>query len=137
MPLSKLDGRLSFFASIILSAMINMVGISFAWAGSLVDTQQGVAANTEPAVAPMTPVVVTPDVEATVYPGSLKDNITRIAQQFGWNQVVWNVPNDYRWVGTVKVHGKDFYIILMQVLKDYPVQAIFYEGNHVLVITPR
>ncbi len=74
---------------------------------------------------------------ATLYPGSLKYNIVRIAQSFGWNTVVWNVPDDYNWVGTTTITATSFAGILRKLLLNYPLQAQFYQGNHVLVIVPR
>ena len=73
----------------------------------------------------------------TLYSGSLHDNIARLAASYGWRTVVWNVPNDYLWVGRTRLSGNSFPNMLSQVLKDYPLQAIFYQGNHVLVIIPR
>lgn len=74
-----------------------------------------------------------------MYPGSLKANIKRIAHQYGWNNVVWGngCGYDYRWVGRTKVVGVNFKEIMRKILINYPVQAVFYEGNHVLVINPR
>ncbi len=74
---------------------------------------------------------------ATLYPGSLKYNIVRIAQSFGWNTVVWSAPNDYSWVGTTTITASSFAGILRKLLVNYPLQAQFYQGNHVLVIAPR
>ncbi len=74
---------------------------------------------------------------AEVYPGSLKENIERIASHYGWHHVVWDAPEDYRWVGYAQIHGENLSIILRQLLNDYPLQAVFYQGNHVLYIHPR
>lgn len=72
-----------------------------------------------------------------VIPGSLKDNVERIAAHYGWRQVVWDAPQDYKWVGRAKIQGENLQSILGQLLADYPLQAIFYQGNHVLYIHPR
>lgn len=72
-----------------------------------------------------------------VYPGSLKENIERIAAHYGWHQVVWDVPQDFKWVGYAQIHGDNLAAVLRQLLDDYPLQAIFYQGNHVLYIHPR
>ncbi len=72
-----------------------------------------------------------------VYPGSLKENIERIAAHYGWHQVVWDAPQDYTWVGHAQIHGENLSSILKQLLDDYPLQAVFYQGNHVLYIHPR
>lgn len=69
--------------------------------------------------------------------GSLRDNVSRIAKQFGWTTVVWKVSSDYRWVGTTKLFGQDVNAIFNALLAGYPLQANFYLGNHVLVIVPR
>lgn len=71
------------------------------------------------------------------YPGSLKQNIERLAKQFGWNTVIWKLESDYRWTGKTQFINKDFSFILKQVLNGYPLQAILYQGNHILVIVPR
>jgi hypothetical protein len=73
----------------------------------------------------------------TMVPGSLKQNIVRIGHQYGWRTVVWNVPEDYIWVGRATVRGDSLSSIMMRILVDYPLQAQFYQGNHVLAIVPR
>lgn len=87
--------------------------------------------------AQQVPQSVPPLVNATIFTGSLRSNIMRIAKQLGWPQVVWGVREDYQWVGTTKISGDDAMNIFAQLLKEYPVQAIFYKGNHVLVLIPR
>lgn len=84
------------------------------------------------------PVSVPPRLSAgKLYPGSLKANIQRIARHYGWPLVVWALPNDYEWVGHAKVSGSTLSEVLSKILENYPLQAAFYQGNHVLVITPR
>jgi len=73
----------------------------------------------------------------TFYPGSLKENITHLAKQSGWPVVVWQPTFDYKWVGETRFPAENLKEILNDVLRDYPLQAVFYEGNHVLVISPR
>ena len=73
----------------------------------------------------------------TVMPGSLKGNIQRMAKKAGWPTFVWAVNGDYTWVGKTKMHAQSFAGIMQQLLKDYPVQANFYQGNKVLAIVPR
>ena len=73
----------------------------------------------------------------TVYPGSLRDNVERIAAGYGWSEVVWSAPYDFNWVGQTNIHANSLSGMLAQLLKDYPLQAVFYRGNHVLLITPR
>lgn len=70
-------------------------------------------------------------------PGSLKTNIERVAHKFHWNKVIWRSPNDYRWAAYTKIRGDNLKDILRIVLVNYPLQAMFFEGNHVLVIQPR
>lgn len=72
-----------------------------------------------------------------VYPGSLKENIERIAAHYGWHQVVWDAPQDFTWVGHAQIQGANLASVLNQLLDDYPLQAVFYQGNHVLYIHPR
>lgn len=72
----------------------------------------------------------------TLYPGSLKENVERIAAHYGWHQVVWDAP-DYQWVGHAQIQGDNLSSVLRQLLADFPLQAVFYQGNHVLYIHPR
>lgn len=76
-------------------------------------------------------------IRVTLYPGSLKSNIERIAKLNGWTQTEWLIPTDYEWIGKTEVQGAGFQAVLSQILKDYPLQAVFYMGNHVLVVRPR
>ena len=69
--------------------------------------------------------------------GSLRANIERIAAQNGWEHVVWDLKNDYHWVGAVRITAGSLQGIMAQALANYPVQAVFYQGNHVLLIQPR
>ncbi len=73
----------------------------------------------------------------TFYSGSLKENITALANQCGWHTVVWEPEFDYQWVGITHFHHQDIKQILGRVLSDFPLQATFYTGNHVLVISSR
>ena len=73
----------------------------------------------------------------TFYPGSLRENIMHMAKQSGWPIVVWRPSYDYQWVGETHFPPEDIKVILRQILHDYPLQAVFYEGNHVLVISSR
>lgn len=77
-------------------------------------------------------------VSVTLYTGSLKDNIRSIARQNGW-PVIWGhgCNIDYRWFGNIKVVGASFQDVLRKILVGYPLQAVFYKGNHVIVIEPR
>lgn len=73
----------------------------------------------------------------TMYPGSLKNNLIRIARAYGWKHIIWSTDEDYHWIGKIRVAANDLPDILGKILKDYPLQADFYNGNHVLVIKPR
>ncbi len=73
----------------------------------------------------------------TFYPGSMKKNISHLAKQFGWHNVVWLPNYDYSWVGVTRFKPSNIKDILRQVLHNLPLQAIFYQGNHILVIAPR
>lgn len=73
----------------------------------------------------------------TFYPGSLKENITALANECGWHTVVWEPDYDYQWVGLTRFHQQNIQQVLAHVLTDFPLQATFYNGNHVLVISPR
>ncbi len=76
-------------------------------------------------------------VQVTLVPGSLRANIERIGRQAGWKKVVWNSPDDFKWATYTKVKQDRLQDVLRMILADYPLQAIFYEGNHVLEIRPR
>lgn len=73
----------------------------------------------------------------SMYAGSLKANITRLAKQNGWSNVVWNSDHDYSWVGNTRIPAQNLPGVLQKVLANYPLQATFYEGNHILVLAPR
>ena len=73
----------------------------------------------------------------TLNQGSLKQNVERIARANGWSNLVWKPRHDYKWTGTTKITAYSLQGIYKKMLQHYPVQAVFYEGNHVLVIVPR
>ena len=79
----------------------------------------------------------TPVVSVNLTPGSLSDNIEQIARENGWTRVVWKSKKDYGWASQTRVTGESFYDITSKIIRDYPLQAVFYQGNHVLVIQPR
>lgn len=74
---------------------------------------------------------------ATLLPGSIKTNVERIAAQYGWPHVVWNDAYDYNWVGETEIRANSFSGLLSQILRNYPLQAVLYHGNHILAIYPR
>jgi hypothetical protein len=83
-------------------------------------------------VAPPKPMFVT-----TAMPGSLKANVERIVAQSHWGTVVWNLPIDYNWQGTMVISADNVQGALSQLLAEYPVQAVFYDENHIVSIEPR
>ena len=91
------------------------------------------------------PVSVTETVTVThiepicvdVHSGSLKQNVTRIVKEAGWETAVWKMPYDYKWVGDVQITANDIQGVLTKLLEGYPVQAVFYNANHVVAFTPR
>jgi hypothetical protein len=72
-----------------------------------------------------------------VQPGSLKANVQSMVEQSRWGELVWNVPNDYRWVGDITITATSIQDALAQLLGPYPVQAVFYSTNRVVDIEPR
>lgn len=120
-------------------------------------------ANTVPVVSPTTndnaaqqaplasaapplvrPVSVTKPVEApkpqfvtTAMPGSLKENVERIVAQSHWGTVVWTLPVDYNWKGSMTITAPDVQGALSQLLKEYPVRAVFYDKNRIVAIESR
>lgn len=72
-----------------------------------------------------------------VHTGSLKANVERIVRESGWNTTIWKMPYDYNWIGDVAITANDIQGALTKLLEGYPVQAIFYNANHVVAIVPR
>jgi hypothetical protein len=75
-------------------------------------------------------------VTVAMVPGSMKTNIEHIAKDNGWT-VVWKAPNDYNWTTYTKIREQSLVAVMKTILNDYPLQAIFYQGNRVLVIQAR
>lgn len=71
---------------------------------------------------------------ADLRPGSLKANVIRILRSAGWTTIIWDLPYDYNWVGSARIVRPSVQAVLQTVLADYPLQAAFYEMNHVVVI---
>lgn len=97
--------------------------------GKIITNKSGDKWITKPYIPPM--------IAVNLNTGSLRDNIERIAREHGWSRVVWNNKKDYNWVGQTKITYTSFEGIMGKILKDYPLQAVFYQGNHILVIQPR
>ena len=87
-------------------------------------------------ISVMKPPQAPPLLSVSMYSGSLKENVERIATLYGWPQLVWDAP-DYNWIGQTTIEGINVFSILRQLLTSYPLQAVFYQGNHVLYIHPR
>mgnify|MGYP007059540172 CR=1 FL=1 len=73
----------------------------------------------------------------TVYEGSLKANVERIVRAGRWKKLVWKLPYDYQWVGKTEFTGDSVEGVIGQLLKHYPLQAVFYKANQVVEIVPR
>lgn len=86
---------------------------------------------------PASQIRLKPNVVITLYPGSLHDNLRRIAAQFGWRRFIWNAPYDYNWVGYTQIKAKSLADAVQKILAGFPLQAVFYEGNKVLAIQLR
>lgn len=87
-----------------------------------------------------TPVVAPapkPMFTTTAMPGSLKANVERIVAQSHWGTVVWNLPIDYNWNGTMTITAPNVQGALSQLLAQYPVQATFYDKNRIVAIEAR
>lgn len=69
--------------------------------------------------------------------GSLKANVAGIIKQSHWGKLVWTLPFDYRWIGDITLRAATPQQALSQLLKPYPVQAVFHNQNHVVAIVPR
>lgn len=69
--------------------------------------------------------------------GRLEERIVTLAQKLGWTKVVWNNAFDYELIGTVRFKAASLQDALRQLLDDYPLQAVFYHKNRVIVIEAR
>ncbi len=76
-------------------------------------------------------------IKVKVNDGSLKSNIERIMREAGWETTVWKVSFDYKWVGNVTITANDIQGVITKLLEPYPLQAVFYNANHVVAISPR
>lgn len=87
-------------------------------------------------VVPVAPVISDVFI-AEVHTGSLKRNIERIVRDAGWGTPVWKMNYDYNWRGDVTITGNDVQSVLSKLLEPYPLQAVFYNANHVVAVMPR
>lgn len=119
---------ISFLCLFLFSALI------FANGGGVSSTQKyntTTTANAQVYQGPENAITV------NLVPGSLKANIERIAKENGWEKVVWNAPSDYNWTTNTKIKDQSLVAVMKVILADYPLQAVFYQGNRVLVIQTR
>jgi|GEM_PF-6349665 hypothetical protein len=72
-----------------------------------------------------------------LHSGSLRENVIHIVEKSGWGHVVWTLPFDYKWIGDIALKGPDVQSVLAQLLKPYPVQAVFYDKNRVVAVVDR
>ena len=74
---------------------------------------------------------------AKTFPGTVRANVEKVAYANGWKKVVWQSQNNYKWDTATKITACSVKEIMARMLVGYPLQAVFYEGNHVLVIQSR
>ncbi|MBB72628.1 MAG: hypothetical protein CMF50_09550 [Legionellales bacterium] len=87
---------------------------------------------------PYRKVKVKPPIEIAIRPGSLRENVNRVVRRGGEGyRVIWELPNDYNWVGRETMTGYDTKEVLAKLLQPYPVQAVFYQENHIIAIKQR
>lgn len=72
-----------------------------------------------------------------LHTGSLRENVIHIVEKSRWGHVVWTLPFDYKWIGDITLKGPNVQDVLSQLLRPYPVQAVFYDKNHVVAIVAR
>ncbi len=68
---------------------------------------------------------------------SLKHVIASLVKSCGWNTLIWEFDFDYHLVGDVDIRTNNIADALTQLLANYPLQAIFYDGNKVVKIQIR
>ncbi len=76
-------------------------------------------------------------IEITLEPGSLKDNLMRIAGKEGWGQIIWAPTYDYVWPTQTTFMVNDLESALSQILAPYPLKALVYPHDRVIVIQPK
>ncbi|MDF2867586.1 MAG: Toxin co-regulated pilus biosynthesis protein [Gammaproteobacteria bacterium] len=68
---------------------------------------------------------------------SLKSVITDLISHCGWKTLVWDFDFDYHLAGDVTIQANNIADALGQLLVNYPLQAVFYDGNKVVKMQPR
>ena len=124
--------NLFLIVTLFFSFSIFANGVSQTNSNSVSSNTTTEATNTTPSVAEQPTRSITVTIEA----GSLRANLRRLAQQFGWNKLIWKVPNDYTIPSPFKITSTSFANIVSQLLTDLPVKAVFYEANKTIVIIP-
>lgn len=84
------------------------------------------------------PYICTHPVVLRLTTGSLKQNLIRNIRRYPeWSHVVWGLHSDYEWLGTVVIQACTLQAAVAKVLEPYPMTAVFYELNHVVLFEPR
>jgi len=83
------------------------------------------------------PLMAPKPILVKVTEGSLKANVERIVDKAGWGKPIWDMEYDFKWTGNVTITGRDVQSVLSKLLDPYPLQAKFYESNHIVAIYPR
>jgi hypothetical protein len=73
-------------------------------------------------------------IAATVYPGTLRANVEKLAYQHGKWHVVWKVTNNYKCDGFKRIYARNFKEAIAKLLANYPLQAEFYPKKRILLI---
>lgn len=68
---------------------------------------------------------------------SLKNVISHLTSNCGWKTLIWDFDFDYHLAGDVTIRANNIADALAQLLANYPLQAVFYDGNKVVKIQPR
>lgn len=88
-------------------------------------------------LSPLTGLAKQAGFNTHVYNGSVKTNLTRILQKQAHWRVIWKAPVDYQWIGNQRLQGEDVFAVTEQIITQLPLQAVFYQGNKVVVIQAR
>lgn len=132
--------------SVLLAALLNTApsigGVYMGTNAAMPEKMQPMGCDEQSGWPCQTPTDVIPGqrsfvVKVTVYEGSLRANIERIVKAGRWKKLVWKLPYDYQWVGKADFSGESVEAVIAQLLKHYPLQAVFYKANQVVEIVPR
>jgi len=81
----------------------------------------------------LTPCIVNRNIEGI----SLRSALERVVAECGWDKVIWHTPIEYWVEGKVQLESNTFAEAVSELLKDYPLQAVFYNKNKIVEIKPR